>query len=98
VLRERLRLGRLGRTPGFVEYSFEPVGAATRVELVLWTEPATRLDAFKESLGARGWLSRQVKSSLSRLRRIFEERPEAPLARATIAGYEPAKAARFGSF
>ena len=67
-------------------------------ELVLWTEPATRLDAFKESLGARRWLRRRVKTSLSRLRKIFEERPEAPLARATIAGYEPAKAARFGSF
>jgi uncharacterized protein YndB with AHSA1/START domain len=98
VIREKLRLGRLGRTPGFVEYTFEPLGSATRVELVLWTEPATRLDSFKESLGARRWLKRQVKTSLSRLRKIFEEQPEAPLARATIAGYEPAKAARFGSF
>jgi uncharacterized protein YndB with AHSA1/START domain len=99
VLREKLRLGRLGRTPGFVEYTFEPLGASsTRVEMVLWTEPATRLDAFKESLGARGWFKRQVKTSLSRLRKIFEEQPDAPLARATIAGFEPAKAARFGSF
>jgi uncharacterized protein YndB with AHSA1/START domain len=98
VIRERLRLGRLGRTPGFVEYTFEPLGRAMRVDLVLWTEPATRLDAFKESLGARRWLKRQLKVSLSRLRKIFEEQPEAPLARATIAGYEPAKAARFGSF
>jgi uncharacterized protein YndB with AHSA1/START domain len=99
VLRERLRLQRLGRTPGWVEYAFEPAGrSATRVELVLWTDPATRLDAFKESLGARRWLRRQAKTSLSRLRKIFEERPDAPLARATIAGYEPAKAARFGSF
>ncbi|HEY2604345.1 MAG TPA: SRPBCC family protein [Thermoleophilaceae bacterium] len=97
-IREKLRLNRLGRTPGFVEYTLEPLGSATRVELVLWTEPATRLDAFKESLGARRWLKRQIKVSLARLRKIFEERPEAPLARATIAGYEPAKAARFGSF
>jgi uncharacterized protein YndB with AHSA1/START domain len=98
VVRERLRLGRLGRTPGFAEYTFEPLGGATRVELVLWTEPATRIDAFKESLGGRRWLKRQTKTSLGRLRKIFEERPEAPLARATIAGYDPAKAARFGSF
>jgi hypothetical protein len=28
---------------------------------------------------------------------IFEETPDEPLARATIAGYEPAKAARFGA-
>jgi uncharacterized protein YndB with AHSA1/START domain len=99
VIREKLRLGRLGRTPGFVEYTLEPAGAsATRVEMVLWTVPATRLDAFKESFGARGWFKRQVKTSLSRLRKIFEEQPDAPLARATIAGFEPAKAARFGSF
>ena len=50
------------------------------------------------STDGRRWLRRQVKASLSRLRKIFEERPEAPLARATIAGFEPAKAARFGSF
>jgi uncharacterized protein YndB with AHSA1/START domain len=99
LIRERLRLYRLGRTPGWAEYTFEPFGAgATRVELVLWTEPATRLDSFKESLGTRRWFKRQTKSSLNRLRKIFEERPDAPLARATIAGYEPAKAARFGSF
>jgi uncharacterized protein YndB with AHSA1/START domain len=99
VVRERLRLNRLGRTPGWAEYELSPVGAsATRVDLVLWTEPATRLDAFKESFGARGWLRRRVKKSLNRLRVILEESPDAPVARATIAGYEPAKAARFGSF
>jgi uncharacterized protein YndB with AHSA1/START domain len=99
IVRERLRLGRLGRTPGWVEYELAPQGhGATRIDLVLWTEPATRLDAFKEALGARRWLRRQVKKSLSRLRAIFEERPDAPRARATIAGYEPAKSPRFGSF
>jgi uncharacterized protein YndB with AHSA1/START domain len=100
IIRERLRLGRLGRTPGWVEYEFAPHGSgATRVDLVLWTEPATHLDAFKEGLGARRWLRRKVKKSLKRLRAIFEERPaDTPLPRATIAGYEPAKAARFGSF
>jgi uncharacterized protein YndB with AHSA1/START domain len=99
LIRERLRVGRLGRTPGFVEYDFEPLGpGATRLDIALWTEPATRLDAFKEMLGARRWLKRQVRKSLSRLRAIFEEHPEAPLVRVTIAGYEPAKAARFGSF
>jgi uncharacterized protein YndB with AHSA1/START domain len=99
TVRERLRLSRLGRTPGWVEYELSPVGAgATRVDLVLWTEPATRLDAFKESLGARRWLRRQVKKSLNRLRAILEERSDAPVARAAIAGYEPTKAARFGSF
>jgi uncharacterized protein YndB with AHSA1/START domain len=99
LVREELRLWRLGRTRGFAEYELEPVGrGATRVELTVWTEPATRLDAFKESLGARRWLKRQLNKSLTRLRRIFEdERQKKPLERATIAGYEPAKAARFGS-
>lgn len=99
VIRERLRLQRLGRTPGWAEYTFEPVGAsATRVEMVLWTEPATRVDGFKEGLSTRRWMRRQLKTSLERLRKIFEERRDAPLARAEIAGFEPAKAARFGSF
>lgn len=98
VLREQLRLGRLGRTPGYAQYDFEPVGTATRVEFAIWTEPATRLDAFKETLGTHRWLKRQVKKSLNRLRAIFEERPaDEPLPRATIAGFEPSKAARFGS-
>jgi uncharacterized protein YndB with AHSA1/START domain len=98
-LREELRLWRLGRTHGFAEYELEPVGrAATRVELTVWTAPATRLDAFKESLGGRLWLRRQLNKSLNRLRLIFEDdRRKEPLERATIAGYEPAKAARFGS-
>ena len=98
-IREELRLWRLGRTRGYAEYVLEPVGrGATRVDLSLWTEPATRLDAFKESLGGRRWLRRKVKKSLNRLRLIFEdERRTKPLERATIAGYEPAKSPRFGS-
>ena len=97
LLREQLRLSRLGRTPGYVEYELVPVGRNTRVELMLWTEPATRVDAFKESIGGRRSLGRQVRKSLKRLRTILEEQGEKPLERATIAGYEPAKAPRFGS-
>jgi hypothetical protein len=94
---ERGRVGRLGRTPFFAIYEFTPFPGVTRVEVTIWTEPATRVDALKESFGARRWLRRRIRSALERLRRIFEERPEAPLARATIAGYEPEKAARFGA-
>jgi uncharacterized protein YndB with AHSA1/START domain len=94
---ERGRIGRLGRTPYFAIYEFTPAPGLTRVDLTFWTEPATRVDAIKESFGARGWLRRQKKAALERLRKIFEERPEAPLARATVAGYEPEKAARFGA-
>jgi hypothetical protein len=41
-------------------------------------------------------MRRRTRTALKRLRTIFEEPPKQPLKRATIAGYEPAKAARFG--
>jgi uncharacterized protein YndB with AHSA1/START domain len=69
----------------------------TRVELTVESRPATRIDALKEGLGARGWLKRQSKKSLERLRMIFEERPSDRLARASVAGYEANKAPRFGA-
>jgi hypothetical protein len=47
--------------------------------------------------GAARWIRRNTKIALERLRMIFEEPSEQPLARATVAGYEPAKAARFGA-
>lgn len=95
---ERGRVWRLGRTPAVAVYELIPdVHGVTRVELTVWTEPATRVDALKESLGARGWLRRRTKTALERLRLVFEEERETPLARARIAGYEPLTAARFGS-
>jgi hypothetical protein len=65
------------------------------VELTTFSEPATIIDRVKE-VGAHGWLRRQTSKALNRLRMIFEEPPRGDLKRATIAGYEPAKAARFG--
>ncbi len=95
---EQARLWRLGRTSAAAVYEFlQDVHGITRVELTVWTEPATRVDALKESMGARRWLRRQTKTALERLRMVFEEQPEAPLARASVAGYEPLKAPRFGS-
>ena len=93
---ERGRIGRFGRTTGWAEWQFASEYGATEVDLTLWSEPGIRWDAFKESLGARRWLKRQANGSLRRLRAVFEERPDRPLERATIAGYEPLKAARFG--
>lgn len=95
---ERARVWRAGRTPATAVYEFAgEVHGVTRVELTVWSDPATRLDAFKERLGARGWLMRQSKMALERLRMVFEEERDAPLARADIAGFEPLKAARFGA-
>lgn len=95
---EEGRVGRLGRTrTGAVYELSQEVPGLTRVELTSWSEPGTRLDALKEMLGGRRWLRRQMKTALERLRIVFEEARDAPLARASIAGYEPGKAARFGA-
>jgi uncharacterized protein YndB with AHSA1/START domain len=93
---ERGRIGRWGRTTGWAEWEFIEDHRATEVVLTVWSEPGIRWDGFKESLGARGWLKRQTRAAVERLRMVFEEPPDRPLARATVAGYEPLKAARFG--
>ena len=88
--------GRFGRNKFWTVWEFVPEGKGTRVELTFSSEPATRWDSFKESLGARGWVKRQNKQALRRLRRIFEDPPGRPLARATVAGLEPLTLPRFG--
>lgn len=94
---EQGRIGRWGRTTGWTEWEFVDLHGSTEVTATVWTEPGIRWDGFKESFGARPWLKREIRASLKRLRAIFEERPDKPLARATVAGYEPLKAARYGS-
>lgn len=94
---ERTRYGRLGRSSGTAVYDFvRETSELSRIELTASTEPATLVDRLREAFGARRRLERQAVTSLDRLRRIFEEPRDAPLARTTIAGYEPLKAARFG--
>jgi uncharacterized protein YndB with AHSA1/START domain len=93
---EDLRWGRVGRNRAVAVWDFlREGGGVTRVELTTYSEPATIVDRLKE-IGAAGFVKRNTKSALERLRRIFEERPDRPLKRATIAGYEPSKAPRFG--
>ncbi|MFN2616309.1 MAG: SRPBCC family protein [Thermoleophilaceae bacterium] len=94
---EELRVGRLGRTRSVAVYEFTTeAGGNTRVELTTYSEPATPIDRLRE-LGAAGWMRRQTKTALERLRQIFEDPPEGELVRATVAGYDPATAARFGA-
>jgi uncharacterized protein YndB with AHSA1/START domain len=94
---EEVRYGRRGRNRSVAVYDFVREGASlTRVELTTLSEPATPIDRVKE-LGAHAWMRRNTKTSLERLRMIFEEPPEKPLKRVTVAGYEPEKAARFGT-
>jgi uncharacterized protein YndB with AHSA1/START domain len=80
---ETIALGRRGRNRFLAVYDFSKEAAGvTRVELTTYGEPATFSDRLKQ---------------IERLRMIFEEPGKAPLKRATIAGYEPSKAARFGA-
>jgi hypothetical protein len=72
-------------------------GNVTRVELTTFSEAATLVDRLKE-IGAAGWIKRKTRKSLDRLRMVFEEPDRVELKRATIAGYEPEKAARFGGY
>jgi uncharacterized protein YndB with AHSA1/START domain len=94
---ERGRIGRLGRTTGWTEWELTDNYGSTELTVTAWTQPGIRWDGIKEGLGTRPWLKRQVASSLRRLRKIFEEQSDQPLARAGVAGYEPLKAARYGS-
>jgi uncharacterized protein YndB with AHSA1/START domain len=95
---EATRSGRLGRTRGEVAYELSPQGRSlTRVEMTLWTEGGTARERVKERLGSRRWLHRQAKKSLDRLRAILEERPDEPLERATVAGWEQSRGPRFGT-
>jgi uncharacterized protein YndB with AHSA1/START domain len=94
---EEVRVGRRGRTRSLALYEFTAETAGTtRVELTTYSEPATVVDRIKE-IGAAGWIRRKTKKSLERLRQIFEEPRNKPLKRASIAGYDPAKAARYGA-
>jgi uncharacterized protein YndB with AHSA1/START domain len=95
---EEIRYGRRGRNRSVAVYDFTRESASvTRVELTTFSEPATMVDRFKE-IGAAGWLRRKTNRALDRLRMVFEEPDRVKLKRATIAGYEPEKAARFGGY
>jgi uncharacterized protein YndB with AHSA1/START domain len=95
---EEIRYGRRGRNRSLAVYEFLPEagGRMTRVVLNTLSEPATLVDRLRE-VGAARWVKRNTKTALERLRMIFEEPPEGQLARATVAGYEPLKAPRFGA-
>jgi hypothetical protein len=94
---EEGRSGRFGRNKFWTVWDLTPEGKATRVELTVWTEPAMRWDSFKEAFGARRWFKRQNRTALARLRKVFEEPRDEPLARATVAGLEPMTLPRFGA-
>lgn len=88
--------GRLGRSKLVSVYEFIPEAAGTtRVELTTFSEPGKAIDRLKHA-ASTGRMRRWSKKSLTRLRKIFEERPDGELVRTTVAGYDPGKAPRFG--
>jgi uncharacterized membrane protein len=94
---ERAHGGRNLRSKGGVSWELTRAGSdLTRVETTTWIEPGTPREAFKQRLGMQSWMSHQTKTALERLRLIFEESTGEALARATVAGFEPMKAPRFG--
>jgi uncharacterized protein YndB with AHSA1/START domain len=94
---EATRGGRLNLTRGEIVFELSRQGRSlTRVEMTVWAEPGTIRERVSERFGARGRTRRQAKVALQRLRAVFEEQRDEPLARATVAGWEPHKAPRFG--
>lgn len=94
---EEGRVGRLGRSRTVAVYDFIAEAAGTtRVELTTYSEPKTAVDRFKQRRAHR-WMRRQSKKALERLRKIFEEPAGEALAQVGVAGYEEAKAPRFGA-
>jgi uncharacterized protein YndB with AHSA1/START domain len=92
------RTGRLGRTRWTARYELtEPAQGLTRVDLTISTNPENPIERLREAVGFRRFVRRGAGQALERLRRIFEEGGEEAAARATIAGYEPRKAPRFGT-
>jgi len=89
--------GKLNRGRVQIVWDFEQEGPAlTHVQFEMRAEAGSRLQGTAQALGARGYYKRQYATALERLRIIFEERPEGELARASVAGYEPLKAPRYG--
>ena len=94
---EEARVGRRGRNRSVAVYEFAVgAGGLTHVELTTYSEPATLIDRIKQT-GAAGWIKRNTKMALERLRLVFEDPPARPLARVSVAGYEPLKAPRYGA-
>jgi len=91
------RTGRLGRTRWAAKYELtEPAEGVTRVDLTVSTEPENPIERLREAVGFDRFVRRRSAQALDRLRRILEESGEEAATRATIAGYEPRKAPRFG--
>jgi uncharacterized protein YndB with AHSA1/START domain len=82
------RGGKFNRTGTYMEWTLEPSGGGTRVEVTFETESESPADRIFDPLGPRGWFKRKLAKGLRRLREILEEDAGPPTrgARATVAG------------
>ena len=95
---EEIRYGRRGRNRSVAVYDFTRESGERHEGRADHVERARDAWSTAQGVGAAGWMSRQTSKALNRLRMVFEEPQRVELKRATIAGYEPEKAARFGAY
>lgn len=93
---EEGRVGRRGRSRLHTVYDFAEESDGTRVEVTVTSEPKTAVDRLRQR-ALPGWIKRQTKRALDRLRRIFEEPHDGAVERVRVAGSEPHTAPRFGA-
>jgi uncharacterized protein YndB with AHSA1/START domain len=80
------RAGKFNRNKTWTEWTLEPLGSATRVEVTTESEPALPTDRLMEALTRRRrWFKRGLGRSLRRLQSILEEDYDRG-ARATVGG------------
>ena len=90
-------VGRRGRSRLVAVYEFaSEAGGNTRVTMTTFSEPGTITDRFKQT-GAHGWIRRQTKKALKRLKEQLEDPRRSERRQVTVAGYESVKAPRFGA-
>lgn len=93
---EEGRVGRRGRSRLSTVYEFSEESGGTCVQVTVSSEPKTPIDKLRQR-ALPGWMKRQEKRSLERLRRLFEEPQDGALERVTVAGSEPWTNPRFGA-
>ena len=78
------RGGKFNRVKTTTTWELSPATGGTRVDFTVETEPALISDRLAE-FGLRGWMKRQTRKAMRRLRLILEEGAERG-PRATVAG------------
>lgn len=93
---EEGRVGRRGRSTLAATYELRPSDdGGCCVEMTTRIEGTTPVDRLRLR-GLPSWLRRRTKKALDRLRKLLEQPASDSGERATVAGYEPHTAPRFG--